>query len=438
MGFLQALGLKKAPTRTPENEKLVSRQSPAGLLRGRWWHAGVPILSPETHFQASQAMSHPGVYRIVNKIAESVAVVDWKVRKKQAKGDPPRMIMDATEKQLQAVLDAPSDEVAPYAFKYWMAANYAVFGHIPVKVGRTWDGMTNALYPLRNVQAQVVGDEKGNIAAYRFISGDGPQFDLPSPHEIRRRERAGANTREAYACVIAKPGLDILSLDNSPTRAATLPIETYLLLLQRARETAGGAPNKRYIIATDGNLTTEQEDQVYAMMNDSRVGAARSGQIGLINGTKVEIVPLDDDWSDIHTKMPSDDMMRVLAGIWGMPAQLLGLGGADAAKYAANYIEGRSAFYEDTLIPGYLKPFEEGFTQAICPPGYEIYFDVDSLEPLRDARVRRMTAASKITFITDNEKRALFDMEPRPWGDEKPNQPAPKPNPETNDPAPKD
>ena len=396
--------------RSKDNAAAAALDSPVGILRGRFFTFGVPIVHPETMFQASLAMQHPIVYRCVNKIAETVASVDFRVRKRHMPGAAPCNTLDAVEQQIQAVLDRPCDEFSAYHIRYWMAANFAVYGNIPVKVGRTWDGIANAIYPLSNVSAQVVGDKAGRIVGYKFAGGEGATYELPSRQFVEVRERDGANSRGAWACVIAKAGLDILALDNSPTRAAALPVELFSLLMQRGHETASGHSNKNYLIATEHEMTAAQEDAIYAMLQESRVGGSRSGQVGFVSGGKPEVVALNNDLSDLHSKIPLDDMTRQICGIWGIPVALMGLGGADNAKYAGNYESSRSAFYEDTIVPGYLSPISEGLTAAICPAGYEVYPDLDSVEALRDARMSRMRAAGEIPFLSANEKRKMFDL----------------------------
>lgn len=421
----------KAPVRarSSDNAAAAVQDNPLGQMRGRWFQLGVPLIHPETLFHAAVAMQHPVVYRCVNRIADAVASVRFRVRKKLAPGSAPRQIVDATEKQVQTVLDAPCDDFSAHHVWYWAACNFAVYGNIPVKVGRTWDGMPNAIYPLSNVSAEVVGDAAGRIIGYSFASGDGPSFQLPSRQVVEAAERSGANTRSAargapWAAVIAKPGLDILALDNSPTRAAVLPVELFTLLMERGRETASGTANKKYLIATDRAMTVDQEDQVFQMFQDSRVGGPRSGQVGFVSGSNPQVIALDNDLSDLHSKLPLDDMTRQICGIWGVPAALMGLGGSDNAKYAGNFAESRSAFWEETVVPGYAAPIADGLTAALCPDGYEVYADLDSVEALRDARMRRMQAAGEVPFITPNEKRKMFDFPPIAGGDVLPPPPA--------------
>ena len=55
--------------------------------------------------------------------------------------------------------------------------------------------------------------------------------------------------------------------------------------------------------------------------------------------TDVKVHTLDNQLGDIHAKLPLDDMTRQIAGVFGVPVALLGLGSADAAKYASNYVE---------------------------------------------------------------------------------------------------
>jgi phage portal protein BeeE len=92
---------------------------------------------------------------------------------------------------------------------------------------------------------------------------------------------------------------------------------------------------------------------------------------------------------------------------------LLGLGAADGAKFASNYKESRTAFYEDTIIPEYLTPIAEGLTEALADDGLEVVFDHDSIPALQYAKAERAVKVSKIDFLDDNEKRELCGFKPR-------------------------
>ena len=61
--------------------------------------------------------------------------------------------------------------------------------------------------------------------------------------------------------------------------------------------------------------------------------------------TDIKVHKLDNELGDIHSKLPLDDMTRQIAGVFGVPVPLLGLGSSDAAKFTGNYAESRLASY---------------------------------------------------------------------------------------------
>jgi phage portal protein BeeE len=105
-------------------------------------------------------------------------------------------------------------------------------------------------------------------------------------------------------------------------------------------------------------------------------------------------------------------MTRQIAGVFGVPIALLGLGSADSAKYASNYSESRRSFWQDTIAPCYLIPIAAGLTQALCPPGACINFDYDSIPALWEDRANLGATLSRVNFLTTNEKREILEYEP--------------------------
>lgn len=362
-----------------------------------------------TYAQASnakEAMQHFVAYRCINKIAEAVQSVDWYV-------SPVRGIGKSKDEmaKITATLRSPNDTMSAGQLRYWMAANRAVYGRVPFKVGVGSQGYPNAIYPLRAEYFKAIISKSGAIEAYEY--GSGENADKMQP---RRKAEANGKFSGSFAAQIVRPNLEgswIEGLSNTPLNSIGLPAEITRLLMHRAVETAAGHPNSKYIISSEKALTKQQFDGVQEHIESSQSGGSESGNILLLDGVTVNVTKLDNDLSDIHSKMPMDDMARHIAGAFGVPIALLGLGAADGAKFASNFGESRRAFYEDTIIPGYLQPIAEGLTAALCSDGYEIKFDLDSIEALADGRVAKAERLSKVDFLTENEKRELCGFAPR-------------------------
>ena len=63
-------------------------------------------------------------------------------------------------------------------------------------------------------------------------------------------------------------------------------------------------------------------------------------------------------------------------------------------------------------MPCYLVPIAAGMTQAICPPGARVSFDLDAIPALWEGRANLGKTLSKVTFLTTNEKREMLGFEP--------------------------
>jgi len=92
--------------------------------------------------------------------------------------------------------------------------------------------------------------------------------------------------------------------------------------------------------------------------------------------------------------------------------------GLDRATYA-NYGEARASFWEDTLIPGIYKRFEDAFSGGLAPsfPGYWVAFDYSNVPALREDTNAKWEIAVRAFLggiARRNEARALIDLEPVP------------------------
>lgn len=386
-------------------------------MRG-FWIGGIDGLAPVSYeqiFKVSYALHHPAIFRCVDKIASVVQEARLVARKIPKEEGVTFIRDDATTKQLQAVIDNPNETYNAIQFKYWLALNMSLFGQLFLKIGRNSILLPNAVYPLQTHNTTILLTKGGSIRGYRLLTADGlGHSDLPTRQVVEGEELNKVSAGKAWGSHIFRPSEDVLKMKNSPLAAATHPADIIALLLARAKDTASGMPNIRHIVSTDGSTTVDQENSVLELFKTATPEGEQSGKVGFISGTDVKLLTLDNGMMDIHSKMPMDDMFRMVGAIFGVPMALLGISSADGSKFAQNFVESRLAFIQDTIIPSYLHPIECGLTEALCPPGYEIKFDRDGIQALNDERVNKALKLKDIPFFTDAEKRMACDYPAKP------------------------
>lgn len=387
---------KAKPDRNPKDQ-------PASPIAS-WGEQRLTVSYMET-IAAELALRHPIIFRCLHKLGSTVSSVNW-----YAEPDPdaPENVTKKQLKDLNTLLQTPNDTMTRQALVYWMTLNFACYGRVPFKVGvnPVAPNAPTGIYPLTARFFQAKTDNRGLVSSYVYGLGAN-QETIPI--------RPKVPNSKAYAYEILRPNLDgtFESKNNvHALNAIALPSQIVSLLLQRAVDTAAGHPNSKYIVVAEKTLTNQQKDKIKDQIQKSAVDGENSGQILFLYNTRVDVVKLDNGLEDIHSKMPLDDMSRQIVGAFGIPIALIGLGGADAAKFANNYTESRRSFWEDTLIPEYFVPFATGLTAALCPPGARICFDYDQIQAILDIRIDNAAKLSKVNFLTRDEKRAMTGFEP--------------------------
>lgn len=364
---------------------------------------------------AKAAMSHPIVYRALNKIAEAAGQVEWLVQEDSQATAEERSKAAPRVSDIQQLLNNPNPGMSAGMLRYWMALNFASHGRIPMRVtmSATSREKANGLYPLEASKVYVDLNERAVAQKYEYGTGDKKEiFNSKSSWDRLTADGKG----KGFADQIWKPGLRGYQHKddaNAPLGAVALPAEVVRLLLIRALQTASGHPNVRYMVTCSRTLTTPQLQALKDHLNeDHGVTGPDAGKIPILqNASDIEIHTLSNDLSDIHSKMPSDDMARLIFGAFGIPIALAGMGAADGAKFSGNYSESRLSFWEDTMIPGYITPMFDGLTRMLCPPGLKIVPDIESVPALLAGRIIAMKEANGIMFLTTTEKRELFGYE---------------------------
>ena len=401
--------VKAEPVRPPSDNPNRALAQTLAAFSGQ----GRPVTSYKDAVAADKAMNHPILLRCIDKVGLAVqSVAPYIEEDKEARPSERRAARASYMRDMADVLRSPNGNMTGPQLMYSLAIHYACTGRAVVKVGVGVDGTPNGLYPLFSPKVKAELDRYGNIT--KFVYGDsGSEEVIPSFHSVRKLENGRPST--SYAFQIAKPSLspfyDIHDA-NTPLRALGIPAEITTNLLQRAYDSSDNTPNIRHIITTSPTMTAPQEDNLKLDIERSKTGAEQSGDFLLLRGEDVKVHPIDTGLSDIHTKIPLEDMSRLIAGAFGIPVALLGLAGIDGSKFANNYIESRLSFFQDTVIPGYLTPFETVLTKYLCIPGFRIVFDRDTIPALQESRIANAVQLSNVDFLTEDEKREMSGFEP--------------------------
>lgn len=393
---------------------------PNATILKRFSNFARPSASYAEALEAQAAMHHIVAYRCLDKIATTFQGITFYIERDPNVAKSFRT-SDRKISQLQEVLINPNNNMNGAQLQYWISLVWALYGRIPLKVGvSSAEARPNGIYPLNPGLTEELVNRAGEIYAYRYGKGT-DAVEIPAMRKVQRTTRGSNDERGefpsvAFAHEIVRPNIHgvtgVRNNNNSALKAIGLPASVITLLLQRAHDTASGHPNSKYIVATEKTLTEPQKGELRNQFEGREVGEEESGNVLILGNTKVQVEKLDNNLSDIHSKMPLDDMSRHVAGAFGVPIALLGFAGADGSKFANNYEESRLSFYEDTIVPGYCEPIARGLTEIMCPEGYVVKADLDTIPALQDRRAKRAKDLESISFLSIDEKRELCGYGP--------------------------
>ena len=390
--------VKKPPVRQVSEEPL----SPIFTIGGQ----SVRLISPAAVITAEEAQRRiPQLYRVTHLVASSAQAVPWFCEADPQVGASERANPGAI-KAINSLLKSPNDNFTPETMRYWMTLNLMLYSRVLFKVGIGTAGLPNAIYPLATKHMKGVPNSRGTIDTYIYSENTPQQQKYPS----KRKAQPG----ESYVGEISFPTISgLIEYNKAPAaiESLTVPLAIITALMQRAYDTASGHPNIKYVVTSDKTLTKQQVEALKSHLESAGPGEEGSGTVLFLYNTKIEVHQMDNKLSDIHSKIPLDDMTRIIAGVFGVPVALLGLSNADSAKYSNNYEQSRLALWQDTVVPNYISPMAAGLTACLCPYGSRISFDYDAIPALWEGRAKLGQTLSHVNFLTTNEKREILGFE---------------------------
>ena len=275
-------------------------------------------------------------------------------------------------------------------------------------------GEPTYLYTKRPDRIQIKLGQGGQIAAYIFTADGSVEFPV-----------AMGGLSNILHVKNFHPTNDYYGL--SPIEAAAYSIDQHNQsgVWNQALLQNGARPSGALIVkgmnGEPSDLSDDQFTRLKEQMDEQYSGASNAGRPMLLEGgmewQEMSLSPRDMDF--INSK---NTAARDIALAFGVPSQLLGIPGDNTY---ANMAEARLALWDETILP--MTDKIVGALNRWLAPRYgdnvRIGYDKDAIEALTPRRESLVARLQESDFMTDNEKRNIFGLEPIDGGDElrKPN-----------------
>lgn len=163
-----------------------------------------------------------------------------------------------------------------------------------------------------------------------------------------------------------------------------------------------------------GTMSNDQYDRLIDEMASNYQGARNAGRPMLLEGG-LDWKPMGFSPSDMEFQKTKEAAAREIALALGVPPMLLGIPGD--ATYA-NYQEAHRAFYRLTVLPlaARVTAALSAWLDRYLGAGVVMSPDLDQVPALAAEREAQWRRVSEAGFLTDDEKRAMLGLPPRPGG----------------------
>lgn len=266
------------------------------------------------------------------------------------------------------------------------------------------------LFALRPERMTVDPGADGWPAAYRYRVGDQVvalpvEDDAQFPNIVHIKSFHPADDHYGAGC---------LSAANEAVAIHNAAAHWNRALLENAARPSGAMV---YDAGDGASLTSDQFERLKAELSLAFQGAGNAGRPMLLDGglkwQSMSMSPADMDFATLKSAAARD-----IALAFGVPPMLLGLPGDNTYS---NYREANRALWRLTLLPlagKILDALREGL--AAWFPDAELAVDLDRVPALSEDREKLWAQLSDADFLTDDEKRAMLGLPPKPATADKP------------------
>ncbi|AKM09291.1 phage portal protein [Croceicoccus naphthovorans] len=388
MSFLETLGAAFKGSAPAERPPL------ARPFASPWLFAdgGIGALPYEYRGAVGRAyLDNPVAQRAVRMVAEGVASAPLKPC------DPDLVKLVTATSAGQSLLET-------------LAAQVLLHGNGYIQIIKDASGKPVELFALRPERISVDPGPDGWPAAYRYRVGESVitlpiEDDAQYPNIVHIKGFHPGDDHYGAGCLSAAN--ESVAIHNAAARWNRV-------LLENAARPSGALV---YEAGDGATLTNDQFERLKAELATAFQGSGNAGRPMLLEGglkwQSLSMSPADMDFATLKSAAARD-----IALAFGVPPMLLGLPGDNTYS---NYREANRALWRLTLLPlagKILSALTEGL--AIWFREANLTVDLDRVPALAEDREKLWSQLSDADFLSDDEKRAMLGLPPRP-----------KPEPET-------
>ena len=280
-----------------------------------------------------QALAYSAVYRAVQLLATSVAMLPGSVVKRLANGDRERLADHGATVMMGRM---PNGEQTPFTFKECMTSYLARWGNAYAELVDSASGRGWQAWPLRPDKVTVMRDEKTYQLFYRYEVDTEKWVDLMPERVLHLRLGGDAE------------------VGKSPIRLARESIGLGIATEMHGAGFFGNGAAITGILQHPDHLSPEAHDNVRRDFENMHRG--------VVNSHRPAILEEGMEWKPVG--IPNDDaqfletrnfQVREIARWYGIPPHMLG----DLERATYNNIEHHAIEYERFTLASWLKRWEE-------------------------------------------------------------------------------
>ncbi len=299
---------------------------------------------------------------------------------------------------VQRVLRNPNARDTGFDFRHLMMIWCSTWGNAYARMVPTGDGFAGRLSPIKPSRLQPISEDSEGALVYRYTPANG------MPETVYQSE------------ILHYRGLSFDGIQGAPvyqlirnTVWTALAIEQHVATWLRKGTRLSG------LLVPKGKLAPKERDEIVAAWNKANAGPARAGQVGVVP-YEAEFRPFSGSNKDSQLVELDNQRTEAILRFLGVPGIVVGYQGDKASTYAS-----ADAFYEKGGIRHCLLPritqMEQREEKALLledeQDAVQIKHNMDALlRANTEARFRALVQATGGPFMTENEARAVEDLNP--------------------------